>query len=260
MSAANRLIEVLRAEAAYFATAVQFLTRLPTPQLSSFEPIWLNRSAAYFPIVGLLVGAISAAVLLVGSTLGLPGALPVVLAVAAGILTTGAFHEDGLADTFDGLGGGQNRQQKLTIMKDSRVGTYGLCAVVIALAIKTVSLAALPVASAALALVVSHAGARMIPVIASAMLPYGGETTGSKVAPIEPSPARLAVALVTGLLPFLGLPVGAAILAIVCGGTLSGLILAWAQRAIGGHTGDVLGAAEQAFEVAVLVALAALLK
>lgn len=244
-----------RRELGYLLAAIQFLTRFPVPTLQGFEPVWLARASGYFPLAGLLVGAVSATVLL-SAAFVLPGPLPAILAIAVGILATGAFHEDGLADTFDGLGGGQTRSQRLAIMKDSRIGTYGVAALVSALAMKAASLAALTPDVGALALLSVHAGGRMVPVAASAVLPYGGETAGAKVAPIEPPPSRLLLALLTGLAPFLALPFGAALAALGAGILASSLILWWAMRAIGGQTGDVLGAAEQAFEVAVLVVLA----
>jgi adenosylcobinamide-GDP ribazoletransferase len=248
----------LRREGCYFTAAVQFLTRLPVPELRGFEPRWLDCAAGYFPIVGAIVGTISAATFLAASAV-LPGALPAILAIAAGILATGAFHEDGLADTADGLGGGQTREQRLLILKDSRIGTYGAAAMVTALALKVASLAALAPMVGALALLVAHTGGRIVPVVASAMLPYAGETRGAKVAPIEPSPARLTFAVLTGLAPFLLLPLWASLAALAIASLAAAVVLRMAVRSIGGHTGDVLGASEQAFETAVLVAVAGML-
>lgn len=246
----------LKREAAYFAAAVQFLTRLPVPKLRGFEPRWLDSAAGYFPLAGLIVGAISAAAYWISAKF-LPGVLPALIALAAGVLTTGAFHEDGLADTFDGLGGGNTRERRLAIMKDSRIGTYGVAALGLALAIKAASLAALPVGVAIAALLAAHAGGRIVPVVASAVMPYGGETAGAKIAPIEPPPSRLTFALLTGLAPFLLLPFWPALGALSAAIAASSIILWWGMRSIGGHTGDILGAAEQAFEVAILVAIAA---
>lgn len=248
----------LRREAAYLFAAIQFLTRLPVPKLHGFEPRWLDAAAGYFPVAGVIVGMIAAGTFWAAS-LVLPGSLPAVLAIAAGILTTGAFHEDGLADTFDGLGGGSTRERRLVIMKDSRIGTYGASALGLALAMKVASLATLPAAIGACALIAVHACARTVPVVASAVLPYGGDPSGFKVAPIEPPPSRLTFALLTGLAPLLLLPFWPALGALCAGIAASSVMLWWAMRAIGGHTGDVLGAAEQAFEVAFLVTVAGLI-
>ena len=118
-----------------FLTAVQFLTRLPVPSLKDFAPEWITASARYYPLVGQIVGAISGLVLVyAGKAWG--GAIPAVLAVLAGILVTGAFHEDGLGDTADGLGGGRDKATRLAIMKDSRIGTYAALALVITVALR----------------------------------------------------------------------------------------------------------------------------
>ena len=117
----------MRREVALFLTAVQLLTRVPTPGIAGFQPDWVARSARYYPLVGALVGAVAALVLLGAARLW-TGALPALLAVAGGVLLTGAFHEDGLADAADGLGGGATRERRLHIMKDSRIGSYGALA------------------------------------------------------------------------------------------------------------------------------------
>src|SRR5690606_41658926 len=112
--------------------ATQFLTRLPTPSPRGFEPDWITRSTRYFPLVGQGVGAICALAWLGGSAIW-RGAVAAVVAVGVGVVITGAFHEDGLADTADGLGGGQTPQRRLEIMKDSRIGAYGAAALVLVL-------------------------------------------------------------------------------------------------------------------------------
>jgi len=119
--------------------ALQFLTRIPVRSFDGFEPQWLDRSAKYFPLIGALVGGIAAVVML-ATSLVMPQPLPMLIGLAAGILLTGAFHEDGLADTADGLFGGLTRERRLEIMKDSRIGTYGVLALMIALGLKATSL------------------------------------------------------------------------------------------------------------------------
>jgi len=107
-----------------FLVATQFLTRLPVPALVDFQPSWLRHSARYFPLVGTLVGGINVAVWWLLRH-ALPPALSIGLMMAASLLVTGAFHEDGFADSCDGFGGGTTRERVLAIMKDSRVGAYG---------------------------------------------------------------------------------------------------------------------------------------
>lgn len=244
-----------RQEAAYAIVAVQFLTRLPVPVLRSFNSSWMDRSVAYFPLAGLIVGAICAAVWLVGCKIWPPG-IAAMLAVAAGIAATGAFHEDGLADTADGLGGGLTREKRLLIMKDSRIGTYGTVVLLAALGLKVACLSVMTPWAGAAALLAAHTWGRIVPVVASRLVPYAGEAEGAKVAPMMPTDHRLAFALATGLAPALLVPAVPMVAALAAGIAASCWLLAKAWELIGGQTGDVLGASEQVFEVAVLLVLA----
>jgi adenosylcobinamide-GDP ribazoletransferase len=255
MSGDPSLWERARREWDYLLVAVQFLTRLPVPHLAGFEPGWLDRSVAYFPLVGLLVGAISAGALVVADLVW-PMPIAAILAVAAGIAATGAFHEDGLADTADGLGGGLTPAARLEIMKDSRIGTYGLVALVTALALKVACVAAIGAQLGVIALLAAHAGGRLVPVLASAWMPYAGEAGIAKVAPVRPTRARVLAATSFALLPFGLLPLLAGGIALGTGLLAASLLLVKAWRLIGGQTGDVLGASEQVFEVTVLLVLA----
>lgn len=241
-----------------FLCAVQFLTRLPVPSFADFEPTWITRSARYFPLVGVLVGSISALVLLAAGQVW-SGALPALLAIATGVLVTGGFHEDGLADTADGLGGGQTPARRLEIMKDSRVGTYGVLALGLVLAIKVAALAQLPLTTAALALVAAHGAGRTAAVAVMVLDRHVSDPASAKYKP-APNGVRaleLLVAAVLGLWPLtlLGLPglVGAAV-----GAALATLLAVTARRLIGGHTGDVLGGIEQVCELGVLLGVAAI--
>ena len=248
-------VKFVRQEAAYAIVAIQFLTRLPVPVLRNFNPSWMDRSVAYFPFAGFLVGGICAAIWLAANHVWSP-AISAILSVAAGIAATGAFHEDGLADTADGLGGGLTREKRLLIMKDSRIGTYGTVVVLIALALKVACLAVMSPWAGAMALLVAHTSGRIVPVVASRLVPYAGETEGAKVAPVIPTARRLAFAVATGLVPALLIPVVPVAVALAAGTVASVWLLAKARKLIGGQTGDILGASEQTFEVAVLLVLA----
>lgn len=242
------------------ACAAQFLTRLPTPGPRAWSNDLLARSARYFPLVGLLVGAAAAAVFLLARLVWPTGALPALLAVASGVLVTGGFHEDGLADTADGLGGGQTPAQRLTIMKDSRLGSYGALALGLALAARTLGLA--EVAGpwrAAGVLICGHGLARAAAVVAMHLMPYAADPSASKLKPVARDVRRpeALFALVVGLAPLLLLSPMTAALALLAGAAaaLWPAIAAW--RLIGGYTGDVLGAVEQAFETAFVLGAAA---
>ncbi|MEM9407812.1 MAG: adenosylcobinamide-GDP ribazoletransferase, partial [Acidobacteriota bacterium] len=129
----------LRGELYTFLLAVQFLTRVPLPNWPIYTPERFGASVRHYPTVGLFIGAFSAGVLATASVL-LPPLVAVLLSFAATIALTGAFHEDGLADMFDGVGGGNDRNAILEIMKDSRIGVYGACGLVSVLAIKAATL------------------------------------------------------------------------------------------------------------------------
>ena len=247
----------MRAEFCYFLGAVQFLTRLPVPHLDGFTPAWLDRGVKYFPLAGILVGAICAVILLVASTLW-TSFLPALLAVAAGIAATGAFHEDGFADFFDAMGG-TSREARLVIMKDSRLGTFGVLALGIGVALKVFALAALAPVTAAAALIAAHAGGRFAAISAMRFLPYAGDISTAKAKPLATSTTAsgLAIAACFGLPPALLLPPSAGLTA--CGvGFAAAIFMAWrAKRLLGGFTGDVLGAIEQSYEIAFLLAASA---
>ncbi len=242
-----------------FLCAVQFLTRVPTPSFRDFEPNWITRAARYFPLVGILVGSACALVLLASGHLW-RGALPALLAIAVGVLLTGGFHEDGLADTADGLGGGQTPARRLEIMKDSRIGAYGVLALGLVLALKVAALTALPLTTAALALVAAHGAGRVAAVTVMVLQPNvsGPASAKYKPAPDGVRPGELFVAALLGLWPLalLGIAglVGAAI-----GGGLAVALTRTARRLIGGYTGDVLGGVEQVAELGVLLGVSAML-
>lgn len=245
---------------ALFLTAVQFLTRVPVPTLKRFQPDWTARSARYFPLVGGLVGLMSG-VVLAGASEVWTGVLPALLATVAGVLITGAFHEDGLADTADGLGGGQTRARRLEIMKDSRLGTFGVLALGFALALKVAALSQMPVWPAILALVAAHAGGRGVAVLTMRLLPYAGDREETKVKPVVDGVTRgetvaaLIIALVAMIPAVLQAPT-ATVAALVLGAVFAAGMARLAKRLIGGWVGDTLGATEQVFEIAFLVVFA----
>ena len=250
-------MRTLRAEVCYLLCAVQFLTLLPVPRLDGFAPQWLDRSVKYFPLAGILVGAICAAVLLAASR-AWTGALPSLLAVAAGAASTGAFHEDGFADFFDSLGG-NSKEARLAIMKDSRLGTYGVLAVGFATAAKVLALAAMPAPIAAAALVAAHAAGRFAAVATMPLLPYAGDVSAAKPKPLAANITvfGLAIAAFFGVLPVLLLPLAAGLTACLAGFVAAFSVARLARRLFGGFTGDVLGAVEQSYEIAFLLGAAA---
>src|SRR3974390_2551580 len=169
----------MRTEFRYFLAAVQVLTRLPVPPMQGFEGEWLERGVKYFPLAGALVGAVCTVILFAASKLW-GGSLPALLTIAAGIAVTGGLHEDGFADFFDSMGGA-TREARLTIMKDSRLGTYGVLALGAGVGAKVFALAALSPAIGAAALIAMHAGGRLAAAAVISMLPYAGGSFAAKI-------------------------------------------------------------------------------
>lgn len=250
----------MRRQMELFLCAVQFLTRLPVPRLSRFHPDWTTRSARYFPLVGQMVGGFSALVLLAATYLWDPW-IAALMAIATGVLITGGFHEDGLIDTADGLGGGETSERRLEIMKDSRIGTYGALAIVLSLALKVAALAGMPAFKAAVVLVAAHGLARAAAVVAMRLTPYAvaGRAGKWKPVPRGVSTGEAALGVLLAAWPFIFLPPLVALAGVVAGSVLAAAIVVQARRLVGGHTGDVLGAVEQLFEVGVLLGAAAVL-
>lgn len=277
--AGARLLAALRHEAVLAVVALQYFTRLPVPTLRTFDPAWLNASVRYFPLAGLAVGLIGAAVLWLSAQV-LPMPLAALLALAATAAATGAFHEDGLADTFDALGGHVARSRALEIMRDSRIGTYGALASIFGVLLRWQALAALPPGLAACALLCLHPLARAAAASLMASLPYVRLEEDAKAKPVAQSlPARrLAATLALGLAPLAATLAAVAMVGdavsgdapsdaaawaayawpLLAGaaatGVVRGLCARWFRSRLGGYTGDTLGACEQLCEAAFLLA------
>lgn len=265
----------------HYLLALQFFTRLPvTGRLAEwvgYSPQMLRASAAHFPGVGWLVGALVAALsalLLLGLPAG--GFSPLVVATigtAFGVLLTGAFHEDGLADVADGLGGSLQRERALEIMKDSRVGAFGAIAIVMALLVKVAlvaQLASMGLTVLCAVLFLAHVVSRTWPLLLIRLLPHVGDVAGSKSKPLadQITISALLVALLW-CLAALALAVwlwlespylvpdqsGAHVLFALLGALgASGLAFVWMARwfakRLQGFTGDCLGATQQICELA----------
>lgn len=265
MNPGQRLVHELR----LIAVALQFLTRVPV-RLARFEPAWLEQCTRHFPLVGAAVGAFGVLAMTAMHALGASPLLAAVAATAATVWLTGGFHEDGLADTCDGLGGAVDRQRALAIMKDSRLGSYGALGLVLTLAAKIALLAQLLQAhgpgAAAAALLLAQAASRAGAATLLAVLPYAGDAEHAKAKPLARriAPGGLAVAwgwsallalALAGPLQPLALPAPAAWrapLALLAVLLLAWRMRAWLKRRLGGFTGDTLGATQQWAELAVL--------
>jgi adenosylcobinamide-GDP ribazoletransferase len=250
---------MLKRELEYFFGAVRFFTRLPVPGWVGHSAEALNQSARYFPAVGLLVGGIGALVYLVAALIW-PQPVAVLLSMAATIYATGAFHEDGLADTVDGLGGGWEKLRILEIMKDSRVGSYGVVAMVLALLGKFTLLSAMDAALIPLALLAGHAFSRLCSTALLASMDYVREDLLAKSKPLatDLSPLAMLIALCFVLPALAALPLEKVIFAAFLASTATYWLALKFKRWLGGYTGDCLGATQQVSEIAFYLGLLAL--
>ena len=250
-----------------FFIALQFLTRVPVPRWVGFEPGWLNDSARHFPAVGLCVGAVAALVLWAAAH-AWTAWIAVLLSIGATLWLTGAFHEDGLADTADGLGGAVSRERALEIMKDSRIGTYGAVALLLVLALKGAALHAMALRdffAALAALPLAHAWSRAASVLLLAALRYGGDAEHAKAKPMAQQVSgqslltALVWALLAGAMACVAWSAATLLAAALAAAVTTAVMARWLWLRLGGFTGDTLGATQQVVEVVVYLTLAALL-
>ncbi|MBR0793875.1 adenosylcobinamide-GDP ribazoletransferase [Bradyrhizobium jicamae] len=238
-------------------TATAFLTRLPIAHSGGARPENFARAQRVFPVVGACVGAAVGLFCLFLRVTGVPDLAAAALALGAGALLTGALHEDGLADVADGFGGGRDVAAKLEIMRDSRLGSYGALAMLVSFVARLSAVAAIPDGFMVQGLIAAHALGRGVLPWMSISLPYArrdglAANAGQVDGGIATISAGIALVIALAALPF-----GCALLAAIAAGASAFVMGLLAQRQIGGQTGDVLGAAEQVAETAILVLIAA---
>ena len=251
---------MIRRELGYFFCALTYFSRLPAPAWVEHSPAALAASVRYLPAVGLLIGALGGGTAWLAAQLW-PQPVAVLLAMAAMVYLTGALHEDGLADTVDGFGGGWDKARILAIMKDSRVGSFGVIALVLVLLGKWALLAALPLALLPWVVLAGQSWSRLCALGLMASLDYArpADDGAAKARPLaqRPSPGSLVLALLFGIAPLVMLPVAKVLLACFLGTMFCLWLARLSQRWLGGYTGDVLGAAQQGAECAFYLGLTA---
>lgn len=286
MSQRPSLLARLRHHLTLLLVATQFLTRLPVPSLAGWRPEWLSACMPWFPMVGALVGLLGGLVLAAAAAWW-PPVVAVGVSMAFGVWLTGAFHEDGWADTCDALGGAVSRERALEIMKDSRIGTYGAVGLILMLGLKAAVLVSLVsplvvelndaqtshvrqvlIGWTWLGLIWCHAASRAVPVVLSACMPYAGDQAHAKAKPLAvqvgwpQAVGALAMTAVVAAAMALwvslsGWPTGTLWQALMyaAGGVLLGgaLVGRWLHQRLGGFTGDGLGASQQVAELAGLL-------
>ncbi len=249
--------EMLRKRLAELAAAFALLTRLPVKRLALPRLTVPSEAVWAYPIVGAAVGAIGGAVYWLTYSLSCPPALAALCALVAMILATGALHEDGLADFADGLAG-DTKERSLSIMRDHQIGTYGVIALMLSLAVRAaaVTLIAEPRAVMA-ALIAADTASRLSAVLIMAALPPA-RSDGMSASVGSPTAGLAAIALgVTFIIAWLLLPFGVALL-LILSAIVSAIVLGRvAFRRLGGQTGDVLGASSQICECLALILLVA---
>lgn len=251
-------------ELRFFLTALGYFTRVPLPaRLATwvgFEPHYLNAAARHFPLVGLLVGAVGA-IATWGAAQLWPPSVAVLIGMGATLLLTGAFHEDGLADCVDGFGGGYQSEDVLRIMHDSRVGAFGVIAIVVALLLKWQLLLAIGTDSGIAVLVVvliaAHGASRAMAITYLATHDYVRAEGKAKPVAQGLAGSGLMFALLCGVVPLAFLSPVFALVTIVALALLRAALGAYFVRRLGGYTGDCLGLAQQCAELLIYLVAAA---
>ncbi len=263
---------MLKNELKIFFTAVMFYTRIPCPKWVEHSPVYLNKASRYFPLIGWITGT-AFFISLYLSLLIFPIEIAVVISMISGILLTGAFHEDGFADVCDGFGGGWKKQRILEIMKDSRIGAYGVIGLALLLLLKFYTLKYIINISITdfnnhitilLLFITVHSVSRLAAISIVFTHQYVREDMESKAKPIAQSYTWKEVtgSFFFGLIPFIYLSfhqyqiIYALIPLLVARFMLSGYFKKW----IGGYTGDCLGATQQVCEVVFYLAVIAIWK
>ncbi|MBW3519935.1 adenosylcobinamide-GDP ribazoletransferase [Flavobacterium sp. NKUCC04_CG] len=253
----------MKTEIKIFFTALMFYTRIPCPKWVAYSPELLNKSTRYFPIIGWIVGTLSFLVYCI-SHLVFSVEIAVLMSIAAGVLLTGSFHEDGLADGFDGFGGGWTKSSILDIMKDSRLGTYGAVALIFLFGFKFFALRDLLIELQGkgllfllLLFINYHTLARFTAINITFISSYSRDDESSKSKPIVKaySAKEIIGVYVFGLLPLLILLTYNGVFLFLLF-PLAGLFFfsqRYFKKWIDGYTGDCLGAVEQLAEVIILL-------
>lgn len=246
-----------------FFTAVQFFTRLPIPSWVGYEPDWVRASARYFPLIGIVVGGVTATIF-VGAARGLPLPLAVLLSTIGGILLTGALHEDGFADVCDGFGGGNTPIKIIEIMRDPRIGAFGAIGIGLLLALKIIALASMSVPIAALALLLAHPLSRLAATILIWRMKYAAPEGKASLAAQSMTLTGFIIACVPVLILlmlvffFHAIAMRTVVIAVVAMLISTTWLARKFQQSLGGYTGDCLGAVQQVSEAVFYLALLAL--
>ncbi|WP_027251057.1 adenosylcobinamide-GDP ribazoletransferase [Photobacterium halotolerans] len=249
----------LRYQYQLFCLAVSFFSRLPIPASTPYSDERMNRAGRYFALVGLVLGALCAIAYSL-SAAWLPPQFAVFITMVFSLLLTGAFHEDGLTDMADGIGGGMTTERRLIIMKDSRIGTYGAATLIMALLGKFIMLSYLAVhTELAVILLIAYTLSRTVAASLIFDMPYVSDASTSKSKPLANAQTvpELLFSVATGILVCLVLAPDLALVLVVAAVLFRMGFKAWLNARLGGFTGDCLGAAQQLMELLIYLILIA---
>jgi adenosylcobinamide-GDP ribazoletransferase len=242
---------MFKQELKIFFAALTFFTRIPSPLGSDMHSEeLLNRSAKYFPMIGWIVGGICAFTYWICSLL-VPESVSIILSISAGVIATGAFHEDGFADTCDGFGGGWTKERILEIMKDSRIGSYGTIGIVLMLLTKYLLLSVMPVHQIPLIIIAAHSISRLASTHCIYTHEYVGNQDTSKAKPLcsTITTKEMVIGTILGLIPLFLFRNYLVLLVIVPIFISKWWLAHYFKKWIGGYTGDCLGAIQQVTEI-----------
>lgn len=252
-------MNTLRQQINLLFLALSFFSRLPVPKTLDYSPQLLNQSGRYFSLVGLIIALLLLAFYSVVE-LFLPISIAVILLMIVSLLLTGAFHEDGLADIADGIGGGLTVSKRLAIMKDSRLGTYGTVTLISALGLKYLLLVKLAqLQLLIISIIVAYGLSRAVAASLIYDMSYVSDSDTSKSKPLarQQTLKELYLLLIIGALPLVLLPFQTIIITIFLLVVFRVTFKHWLNKRIGGYTGDCLGAAQQLTELLIYLVILA---
>ena len=253
----------MKKEIHYFLTAILFFTRIPCPKWVDHSPDVLNKSSRYFSLVGIIVGAFAVLIYYLASLI-FPANISILMSMIASIWITGAFHEDGFADVCDGFGGGWPKKKNLIIMKDSRLGTFGVVGILSILLLKFLALNELNTSIWLIiwTIISGHSISRFTATLLLYTHLYVRDDESSKVKPSTNQMDTISIVLsgIFGILPLFAFQNYWVFLSLIP------LILTYLymgrffKKWIGGQTGDCAGALQQVSEIVFYLSMIALWK
>jgi adenosylcobinamide-GDP ribazoletransferase len=251
----------MKREIRVFFTALMFFTRIPCPKWVDHSEEYLNKASKYFPVIGIIIGSVSAFIYWLFQLI-FPAEIALILSMISSVIITGAFHEDGFADVCDGFGGGWTKEKILLIMKDSRLGTFGVIGLGLILLLKWSVLKYFPVNTLMIALVSGHAISRLNAVSLIFTDDYARDDDTSKSKPLatKMSPGELIFAMLFGIVPLILFANVYVLLVLVPLLFVRWYFSRYFKKWIGGYTGDCLGAVQQVSEIVFYLSLILIFK